>query len=63
MDLISRAKAELPVPVACIGGITAANAAPLVAAGADYLAVITDVYAATDAQLQATRFAALFASL
>jgi len=60
IDLITRAKAELSIPVACIGGITADNAAPLVAAGADWLAVITDIYASPDAQMQAARIAQLF---
>lgn len=61
VELITRAKAELGTPVACIGGITADNAAPLVAAGADWLAVITDIYAAAEPQRQAERFAALWA--
>lgn len=60
-DLIVRARRELDLPVACIGGITADNAAPLVAAGADWLAVITDVYGAADPQQRAARFAALYA--
>jgi thiamine-phosphate pyrophosphorylase len=60
IDLVTRAKAELDMPVACIGGITADNAAPLVAAGADWLAVISDIYAAPDAQMQAARIAQLF---
>lgn len=58
--LITRAKTELGARVACIGGITAANAAPLVKAGADWLAVITDMYHATDPQAQAMRFARLY---
>jgi thiamine-phosphate pyrophosphorylase len=61
VDLITRAKNELSLPVACIGGITADNAAALVAAGADWLAVITDIYAAQDPQAQAARFATLYA--
>ncbi|MDB5802545.1 MAG: thiamine phosphate synthase [Rhodocyclales bacterium] len=60
IELIRRAKAELPLPVACIGGITADNAAPLVAAGADWLAVISDIYAAADAEAQAARIARLY---
>jgi thiamine-phosphate pyrophosphorylase len=60
LALISRARAELQLPVVCIGGITADNAAPLVEAGADLLAVITDVYAAADPGTQAARFAALY---
>lgn len=46
--LIGAAKAELPLPVAGIGGITAANAATLVAAGADLLAVLSALYDAPD---------------
>lgn len=60
LSLVSRAKTELDVPVACIGGITADNAAPLVAAGADWLAVISDIYQATDPQARALRFSALY---
>ncbi|MDB5887406.1 MAG: thiamine phosphate synthase [Rhodocyclales bacterium] len=60
IELIRRAKAELPLPVACIGGITADNAAPLVTVGADWLAVISDIYAAPDPQAQAARIAKLY---
>ena len=60
LDLIRRAKAELGARVACIGGITAANAAPLIEAGADWVAVITDIYQSADPQAQAARIAALF---
>ena len=60
LSLVSRAKTELDVPVACIGGITADNAAPLVAAGADWLAVISDIYQAADPQARALRFSALY---
>lgn len=60
-ELIGRAKAELDTSVACIGGITADNAAPLVAAGADWVAVITDIYNADDGCTQAARYTALFA--
>ncbi|GAB4060748.1 thiamine phosphate synthase [Uliginosibacterium sediminicola] len=61
LELIAQAKAELGLPVACIGGITADNAPLLVAQGADLLAVITDIYAASAPQAQAARFAALYA--
>lgn len=60
LSLVSRAKAELDVPVACIGGITADNAQPLVAAGAEWLAVISDIYQAPDPQARARRFADLY---
>ena len=60
IELIRRAKRELGARVACIGGITAENAAPLVAAGADWVAVITDIYQSTAPQAQAAQIAALY---
>jgi len=47
VDLLGRARA-LRVPVVAIGGITARNAATLIVAGADALAVISDVFAHDD---------------
>jgi thiamine-phosphate pyrophosphorylase len=44
LDLFDRSRTGLRVPVAAIGGITPDNCAPLVAAGADLLAVISAVY-------------------
>jgi thiamine-phosphate pyrophosphorylase len=44
-----QAARSLPVPVVAIGGITAANAHALVAAGADAVAVISGVFARPDA--------------
>lgn len=49
--LIARAHAKLPLPVCVIGGITLANAAPLVAAGANLLAVISDLFQLTPTQM------------
>lgn len=60
IELISRAKRELGAQVACIGGITAGNAAPLIEAGADSVAVITDIYQSADPQAQAEKIARLF---
>ncbi|MEN9490883.1 MAG: hypothetical protein RJA63_1332 [Pseudomonadota bacterium] len=60
IELISRARTELGARVACIGGITADNAAPLVEAGADWVAVITDIYQSADPRAQAAKIAALF---
>lgn len=59
-SLLGRAKRELGVPVACIGGITLANAAELIHAGADYLAVISDLYLAPDPFDRARQYAGLF---
>lgn len=60
VDLILRAKQQLSLPVCAIGGITLNNAPPLLAAGADMLAVISDVFAAADITARAQCFAALW---
>ena len=57
-SLLRRA-GRLGVPVVAIGGITAANGAGLVAAGADALAVITAVFGAADVEAAARAIAAL----
>jgi thiamine-phosphate pyrophosphorylase len=57
---LAAARAAGNLPVAAIGGITLDNAAPIVAAGADMLAVISALFDAPDAQHAAARFAALF---
>ena len=59
-DLITRAKRELGLPVAAIGGITLANAAQVLAAGADLLAVVSDVFGADDPAARAAAYRALF---
>lgn len=58
-DLLCEAKA-LGKPLVAIGGITAANATPLIEAGADFLAVISAVFGAADVRSAARGFAALF---
>jgi len=50
----------LDVPLVAIGGITATNAAPLIDAGANYLAVISAVFGARDVRGAARSIAALF---
>jgi glutamate-1-semialdehyde 2,1-aminomutase len=47
-------------PIAAIGGITRANANTLIDAGADMLAVITDLYAATDPERASRDFCQRF---
>ncbi|MEH6436361.1 thiamine phosphate synthase [Massilia sp. DD77] len=42
--LLDRARERIGVPIVVIGGMTPANAAPLVARGADMVAAITSVY-------------------
>ena len=48
------------LPVVVIGGITADNAAPLVEAGADAIAVISGLYATPDPEAAARRLCGLF---
>ena len=69
VDLFTRAKTGLTapgkphpggVPTCAIGGITLANAPPLIAAGADLLAVITDLFSAPDIAARAAQFQKLF---
>lgn len=59
LSLIRQARA-LSVPVCAIGGITATNAAPLIRAGAQLLAVIHSVFAQADPEAAAREFTALF---
>lgn len=57
-----RQSAALGVPRVAIGGITPDNGGSLVEAGADYLAVISAVFAAADVRAAARRFADLYPS-
>lgn len=58
--VLDAARASLSLPVVVIGGMTPANAAPLVARGADMVAAISSVYASADAAQSAQAFTALF---
>jgi thiamine-phosphate pyrophosphorylase len=58
--VLGLARQRLQVPVVAIGGITTANGAELIAAGADMLAVIEGLFAAPDITAAARRLAALF---
>jgi thiamine-phosphate pyrophosphorylase len=58
--LFARCRSELSVPACAIGGITVDNAAPLLAAGADLLAVITDLFEAPDIAEHAAAYQSLF---
>lgn len=60
MGLLAAAREETGLPVCAIGGITLDNAAPLLAAGADMLAVITALYEAADPGQAAEQFTQLF---
>lgn len=60
LDLFFRSKTALTVTNCAIGGITLENAPPLIAAGADLLAVITDLFNAPDIAARATAYQRLF---
>ncbi|KGI76642.1 thiamine phosphate synthase [Oleiagrimonas soli] len=59
IDLLREA-ATLGPAVVAIGGITPDNGAPLIAAGADFLASISGVFDADDTRAAAQRFSTLF---
>jgi len=59
-DLLEHASRELPVPIVAIGGITPANGAVLLAAGANLLAVIHGVFGQPDIETAARAYAGLF---
>ena len=58
--LLKRVKQELNIAVVAIGGITAENGAPLIAAGADMLAVVQGVFGQPDIRQAAKQYAQLF---
>ena len=60
LGLVTEVRRRFGLPVAAIGGITLTNAPSVIAAGADLLAVITDLFSATDIKFQAQNYAALF---
>jgi thiamine-phosphate pyrophosphorylase len=63
IDLLRWWDEMMVVPCVAIGGITVANASPLIAAGADFLAVAAGVWEHADGPQEAVRqFNALFAA-
>jgi len=60
--LLRRARRELGMALTAIGGITPANGAALVTAGADMLAVVQGVFAQPDIRRAAEEYARLFKS-
>lgn len=59
-EIVARAKANLPLPVVVIGGMTVENCVPLLAQGADMVAVVSSVYMNGDPGVAARRFVPLF---
>ncbi|MFZ4536639.1 thiamine phosphate synthase [Propionivibrio sp.] len=60
VSLLGRCRDELGIPACAIGGITLTNAPALVAAGADLLAVITDLFEAPDIESRARAYQNFF---
>ena len=60
LALLAEAKKRFALPIAAIGGITLANAPQALAAGADLLAVITDLFDAPDIAKRAKEYETLF---
>lgn len=60
LEVIAAARAELPVPIVAIGGITPENARAVVAAGAGLLAVIGALFERGDGTAAASAFAPAF---
>ena len=60
LDLFSQANKQLSIANCAIGGITLDKAAPLIAAGAGMLAVITDLFSAPDIAARAAAYQRLF---
>jgi thiamine-phosphate pyrophosphorylase len=62
LALLGEARRSLRVPVAAIGGITLERVADLRTAGADLLAVITDLFTAPDIRARAAAFQQAFST-
>lgn len=60
LSLFARARRELAVPLCAIGGISVERAPEIIAAGADMLAVISDLFDAPDIAARARAFKHLF---
>jgi thiamine-phosphate diphosphorylase len=60
-ELIRRVRPEVPIPLVAIGGITAENAAAVLGAGADAVAVISALCAAPDPEAATRAFLARIA--
>jgi thiamine-phosphate pyrophosphorylase len=62
LTLYQSARASLQAPIIAIGGITPDNAAPLVAAGVDALAMVSGLFDAADIQLAASSISSLYST-
>ena len=63
LALLGEARRRFALPVAAIGGISRENAARTIAAGADLLAVVSDLFSASDIAARSREYQILFATL
>jgi thiamine-phosphate pyrophosphorylase len=59
-ELLGEARRRFDIPVAAIGGITVKNAPQVISAGADMVAVVSDLFDAMDISKRAADFQKLF---
>ncbi len=59
-SLIVQARQRFNIPIVAIGGVTLENAPQLIAAGADALAVISDLFGTNDVRARASHYQTLF---
>lgn len=62
LDILGQAR-RFGLPIAAIGGITLENAPQLIAAGADMLAVVSDLFDAMDIKARAEAYQKLYAAV
>ncbi len=62
MSVLHSAKAELDVPVVAIGGINMNNAATLISAGANSLAIVSGLFHANEIEKETRAYVQLFAN-
>lgn len=60
LEMLAETKRRFGLPLAAIGGITVENAPPVIAAGADMLAVVSSLFDAMDIRRRAQQFQQLF---
>jgi len=60
LELLRQARSILKIPIIAIGGITLQNARQVAAAGADAVAIINSLFAATDVYQAAQAFSKIF---
>lgn len=60
LSVLRRAKQQFTQPLVAIGGLTAQNSKPIIAAGASWLAVISDIFSATDPAASLPGYQAFF---